>query len=349
MGLHQFNENKFLLKLRFNKNKSKYIKYGTITIGIILILFAVIYFSFSKYTVSNKYSVIETTVGDFSKTKNLITYLSSIQANNTDTMSYDGTSDNNLRYYGSNPNNYITYNGELWRIIGVMNNMTTSDGKTTSLVKIVRANSIGSLAWDSTNVNDWSTSTLKNILNSGAYYSKTTGTDTQYNPSVQTISVDFTNNGLSASSKKMIANVVWKLGGWNTNAVTATNMYTYEKGTTVFSGHSTSWTGQVGLMSASDYGFASSACYQNKTLDTYSTCTTSNWLYSGYDEWLLTPMSGYVHSAYRIMSGNLNYYYGSGLGCNGGYPTRPALYLNSNVLLNDGVGTSSSPYIIEIN
>ena len=76
-------------------------------------------------------------------------------------MYYDGTTDNNLRYYGSTPNNYITFNGELWRIIGVMNNMTTSDGKSASLVKIVRASSIGTLAWDSTNVNDWSSATLK--------------------------------------------------------------------------------------------------------------------------------------------------------------------------------------------
>ena len=261
-------------------------------------------------------------------------------------MYYDGTTDNNLRYYGSTPNNYITFNGELWRIIGVMNNMTTSDGKSASLVKIVRASSIGTLAWDSTNVNDWSSATLKNMLNSGAYYNKNTGTDTQYNPSFQSISVDYTSNGLTSLSKKMIASVAWKLGGWNTNAVTSTNMYSYERGTTVYSGHSTSWTGQVGLMYASDYGFASSACYNNKTLDTYSTCSSSNWLYSGYDEWLLTPMSGYVHSAYRIMSGNLNYYAGSGLGCNGGYSTRPSLYLNSNILLNGGDGTSSNPYTI---
>lgn len=32
--------------------------------------------------------------------------------------------DNNgdVRYYGENPNNYVTFNNELWRIIGVLNN-----------------------------------------------------------------------------------------------------------------------------------------------------------------------------------------------------------------------------------
>ena len=154
MGLHQFNKDKKLLKLKFNNNKNKYLKLLITMISIVLIVFTIVYFSYSKYTETNKYNVMQSTVGDFSKTKNLVSYLTSIQANNTSTMYYDGTTDNNLRYYGSTPNNYITFNGELWRIIGVMNNMTTSDGKSASLVKIVRASSIGTLAWDSTNVND---------------------------------------------------------------------------------------------------------------------------------------------------------------------------------------------------
>ena len=31
----------------------------------------------------------------------------------------DTTSDNNIRYVGANPNNYVEFNGEAWRIIGV--------------------------------------------------------------------------------------------------------------------------------------------------------------------------------------------------------------------------------------
>src|SRR5574344_1562958 len=40
----------------------------------------------------------------------------------------DGTSDNNLRYIGATPNNYVSFNGELWRIIGVMNNIDNGSG-----------------------------------------------------------------------------------------------------------------------------------------------------------------------------------------------------------------------------
>ncbi len=51
----------------------------------------------------------------------------------------DNTKDQNVRYYGSNPNNYVSFNNELWRIIGVFNDN----------VKLVRKDSLGNLSWDS--------------------------------------------------------------------------------------------------------------------------------------------------------------------------------------------------------
>ena len=45
----------------------------------------------------------------------------------TYTLAYDGTSDNNLRYVGANPCNYVKIDNEICRIIGVMNNI--DDGK----------------------------------------------------------------------------------------------------------------------------------------------------------------------------------------------------------------------------
>ena len=100
-----------------------------------------------------------------------------------------------LRYAGKNPDNYIEFNGELWRIIGVMPNMeyctgtygmetecnTTSTG---TLVKIIRNQTISSsMYWDykqtgvgsSTTTygsNDWSDSQLMLMLN-GTNYLKT--------------------------------------------------------------------------------------------------------------------------------------------------------------------------------
>ena len=74
--------------------------------------------------------------------------------------------DNNIRYIGANPNNYVYFNCsdysnqsdstcEKWRIIGVFKNMTKEDGTKEDLVKIIRDDSLGYIAWDSNDVNDW--------------------------------------------------------------------------------------------------------------------------------------------------------------------------------------------------
>ena len=100
------------------------------------------------------------------------------------------------RYAGKNPDNYIQFNGELWRIIGVMPNMVyctgtygnTNECNTTatgSLVKIIRNQAISSsgMTWDykqtgvgssrsSAGSNDWSDSQLMLMLN-GTNYLKT--------------------------------------------------------------------------------------------------------------------------------------------------------------------------------
>ena len=59
------------------------------------------------------------------------------------------------RYIGNTPNNYITFNNETWRIIGVI------EGR----IKIIRDESIGNFAWDSAEVNDWTTASLQQMLN----------------------------------------------------------------------------------------------------------------------------------------------------------------------------------------
>ena len=60
----------------------------------------------------------------------------------------------------------------------------------------------------------------------------------------------------------MIGNAKWYLGGTanydsSSNGL-ASHFYKYERGTGVYSGRSTSWTGKVGLMYPSDYGYATS-------------------------------------------------------------------------------------------
>ena len=110
--------------------------------------------------------------GVTSSSRNIVEYITNLAKTDTTNLAYDDTADKNLRYIGSNPNNYVEFNGELWRIIGVMNNIEDADGNNASRVKIIRDESIGNLAWNSSGSNSWSNSSLQKLLNSGDYYNR---------------------------------------------------------------------------------------------------------------------------------------------------------------------------------
>ena len=69
----------------------------------------------------------------------------------------------NLRYYGNKANNYILFNGELWRIMGLF-----YQDDSLTLVKIIKDESLGLYSFD---INSWKESSINNILN-GDYYNK---------------------------------------------------------------------------------------------------------------------------------------------------------------------------------
>ena len=241
----------------------------------------------------------------------------------------DDTADHNIRYAGSNSvvKNYVTFNNELWRIIGIF------DGK----IKIIRNEAIGTQAWDSkggNGVNNYPTSDIKNYLNE-TYL-----------------------NSMNNVSKNMIADVTYYLGSRNTSsyAVTKKESYVAERGTTVYTGCSvgtngetsgtcpraTTWTGKIGLLYPSDYGYAvGSAC--NTTLDLYNsaTCTANNWMYDGNLQWLMTSSST-SQSTVLCISANGRMY--CGLAANTLRSVRPVVYLRSHVKILSGNGTQNSPY-----
>ena len=74
--------------------------------------------------------------------------------------------ENGYRYEGKNPNNYVLFNDELWRVIGVFS-METASGNTENLVKLIRNDILDGLAWHGSNANDWSSATLQQQLNNG--------------------------------------------------------------------------------------------------------------------------------------------------------------------------------------
>ena len=267
-------------------------------------------------------------------------------------LAYDGTVDNNLRYIGANPNNYVYFNCddynnpnsntcELWRIIGVFNdNSHGISGE--KLVKLIRNDSLGRIAWNSDNTNDWSTASLQTTLNgdylngSGSYASSGIKNDT---------------------TRNMIANVTWKLGGSSTyNDVTPSMFYERERGTTVYSGRPTTWQGKIALMYPSDYGYATSggattnrdACLAQALYNwgslSYSDCNNNDWIFNDDYQWTLTPNSSISYNVFGVF---LSGYVDRSYIANGSLGVRPSVYLTSNVGISGGDGTMNNPYILK--
>ena len=256
--------------------------------------------------------------------------------------------ENGYRYEGKNPNNYVWFNNELWRIIGVFDE--DSHGQSgQNLVKIIRADSIGGLAWHKSNTNDWTASSLMNLLN-GAYLNSQNGTGGEYcygySTTVPAGNCDYTETGINDTYRPMIENVTWHLGGHSSTSATAEAFYGYERGTTVYSGRPTTTTGYIGLMYPSDYGYSvlSSSCARTTNLGSYNnaTCAGQSWLYGQGYEWTITPNSWYSDRVFNLdVNGSLGFSSASN-----GYSVRPVLYLDSSVYVMDGNGSVSDPYII---
>ena len=243
------------------------------------------------------------------------------------------------RYRGASPKNYVTFNGETWRILGVF---PTDDGtgKIENRIKLIRNESIGKKYWDTSKSNNWARpATLNTELN------------TTYL------------NSLDSTSQSMIGQAKYYLGGKtptsnNGYADTPLQFYSYERkiqNTTsneFYNGtNPNSWVGKLGLMYLSDYGYASSNCENKKIWDDSNSssndiraCNTTNWLYNiKVNEWLLPQNARYSYYAFNVSSlGFANYYNVYDFQ----FAVRPVLYLISSAQITGGNGTSSSPYTL---
>ena len=232
------------------------------------------------------------------------------------------------RYRGANPKNYVTFNNEVWRILGVF---PTDDGtgNIENRIKLIKDQSIGERYWDEDTdySNNWAgPATLNTELN------------TTYL------------NSLDNIAQSMIGNTKYYLGGYNNSIkIQKDVMYQYERkinGSTYYNGsNSNNFIGKVALMYASDYGYAASdECTQTLVNYDNATCKNNNWLYNiKVNEWLLPQYAGNSFNAFYVISDgfanfNIVYYYQLAV--------RPVLYLISSAQITGGNGTSSSPYTL---
>ncbi len=259
--------------------------------------------------------------------------------------------ENGYRYEGKNPNNYIWFNNELWRIIGVFDE--TSHGVSgQNLAKLIKNESIGGLSWDKSSSSNWSTASLNQLLN-GSYLNSENGTGGEYCYGFRDIpagNCDYTKTGISDIYRPMIKNVIWHVGGADNANISRSSVptaYSYEVGA---NSSSTTYSAKIGLMYVSDYGYSvlSSSCDRDVKLSNYdsSSCAGQSWLYSQGSEWTITTISNSRSDAFRIdTDGNFyqNYYQSDKFRS---YAVRPVLYLDSSAYVMDGNGSISDPYII---
>ena len=291
----------------------------------------------------------------------------------TETDAYD-----NIRYVGASPKNYLKFNDEIWRIIGVFNNITTIDElgkeKKESLVKIVRNDSLGDYSWDSSEssinngfgVNEWSKADLMYELNcDGSENSKycrdditegylsnlTSGTTYWYNGENNAKNGTYNyNNNIRSLSIDKVAKVRCNTSRatYNTSVL---DIYNQERSTTPINTpkdnvpRNNTWDGKIALIYPSDYGYASTneACRNkmNPSTGEMYICKNENWLFNSKYQLTLSPNSG-ADYVFRV--------YSDGDGSDLAYRTfgvRPALFLKSDVVIAEGTGTESDPFILE--
>ncbi len=252
---------------------------------------------------------------------------------NPEELVYDETNENNLRYIGADPNNYVTFNNELWRIIGVMRKIPDSSWEDGNVLKIIRdASYSSSISWDTNSTGNWSTSTLKTELND------------RY---LQTIQSPF---------KEMIRNSAWNIGNVaysGLQSYDAKALYSSERGTTALVQPSM-WTGSVGLLYMSDYVFATGginntdrySCLDDLWWSSTPDCHSNNWLQFAQNNWTLT-LNSYAssYSAYYLTNtediGENKSVYEYAI-------ATPVLYLDENVKFVSGSGTREDPYILDL-
>ena len=301
-------------------------------------------------------------------------------------LEIDDTNDKNLRYVGENPANYIGFNQEMWQIIGTFNVYNSETNQNEVLTKIIRYDSEGSYAWytsettvnDGNGVNEWSQADLMTKLNTD--YLGISTTNSLISPHVSkemgTIQTKYIDK---------IAKVRWNLGGIdipemstssnnNTNSInpilltshenntikktyeaklletnnkySTLNIYNAERGTAHVTNPTDGverqdyWDGKVALMYPSDYGYASinTECRSDITS---TNCQYSNWLYKSYNTWTL---SSSVNDSSCVISLGGSVYPLTSSSQNDVFPV---VYLKSDVLVTGGMGTKSSPYLID--
>ena len=251
-------------------------------------------------------------------------------------------------YRGSNPDNYIEFNGELWRIISKETNGTYKILRNEVLPEEMAFDSRGARTtgycsnMSSYGCNAWSSTA--NMVGSPSEFTngKYTGSVDADSEMLTYLNGDYYNS-INGTSQGMIVSTDWNIGGvvGDDNANGELSLMLEEE-------KSYKWNGKVALASASDYLDANSnqiMCNSGMLQSTnLETCVTTNWMYiPGTWWWLVSPTatSDVADNEFLVHTdgylGNNDARYSRGV--------RPAVFLSSSLSFS-GSGSQSDPYRI---
>lgn len=265
----------------------------------------------------------------------------------------DQYEDGRYIYRGSEPNNYILFNDELWRIMA-----KEIDGT----YKIIRDEMIGKMAYDSIGYRTPENNTFcSDVLSGCSPFGKVNGdfilgsydrgTVTEDSEIAQYLNHEYYDT-LSEISKSQMQLHDFKIGGIVLNEDEYSGDLLFE----IYSEADYKWAGNVGLINLTDYLRASiSPSCEHTTYDyrVPNSCT-SNYLIDSLENtqyWTLTPFvfvdgiagsSVYVISSYEgekhattnIVEDSETTY------------VRPVVFLKSSIQFTGGNGTKGNPYVI---
>ena len=159
-------------------------------------------------------------------------------------------------------------------------------------------------------------------------------------------------NNIGTKWSNMIEDATWRVSGYSTESVTPSEMYTEEITNATKTYGPNDGTSKIGLVYASDYGFAASPSAWNTTLLDYSgndangtSITTINWMYMGFDECIMTPFSS---DSYFVFSLYPDGQVSSDSAASSQSGSRPVLYLKASVTYAGGSGTKDSPITLVV-
>ena len=280
--------------------------------------------------------------------------------NSGDGLYKDNYEENVYTYKGTNPNNYIVFNGEIWKIIS----LNTSD----NTIKIVRNEMLNNFKYDDSEdrfaysdycnyreswygCNIWGSSSTLYDVN----MNKITSLGRRYNDSTKyqlpaseaTLNIylnnDYYNSELNATARSMVeSNAIYKAGlvyGYSSNINTDVSQASAVK-----------WKGKVALIDATEYVRAStnSNCLGINTSSTY--CKKENWMYNGdYNWWTMSPFSGSpTINVLTVNAWNNSHDFSYEKAYNTAFYVRPVVTLSSKVKVVVGNGSPETPFIITL-